>query len=142
MFLDYFLILCLKELCYSALDCSPNLSFYVGLSIISGNKFIVCYLFSCKNPTQNNKFIVLYHFCLNKITATWNFQKSKYCLNETIIFLLSCCAVLYLGQKKCYRRPLQGSKVLDAFYFLIFLILEPIKVHFSNHLELSDWKYS
>ena len=32
--------------------------------------------------------------------------KNNYCLNDTIIFLLSCCVV---GQKKCYRRPLVPS---------------------------------
>ena len=54
-----------------------NLSFYVVLLIIldtkydkNFDKFMVCNHFSYKNPTQNNKFIVLCHFCLNKITAT------------------------------------------------------------------------
>ena len=53
-----------------------NLSFYVVLTIISNSKndknsdkFIVCYRFSCKNPTQNNTCIALCCFCLDKITG-------------------------------------------------------------------------
>ena len=82
-----------------------NLSFYVVKKDKNFNKFIICYHFSCKNPTQNNQsFCVI--FAMIKLLQD-NIPKNYYRLNSTIIFLLSCCVV---GQKKCYRRPLVVGK--------------------------------
>ena len=50
---------------------------FVVLSIILDSKndenheeFIISYHFLCKHPTQNNKFVILCHFCSDKITET------------------------------------------------------------------------
>ena len=41
----------------------------------TSDKCIICYHFSCKNPTQINKFIILCHFCLDKISGTQHSPK-------------------------------------------------------------------
>ena len=92
-----------------------NLSFYVVSSIISDskneknfNKFILCYRFSCKNPTKTINLLFCIVFASIKLPQHV-VPKTNYCLNETIIFLLSCCVVSVVGQKKCYCRPLMGA---------------------------------
>ena len=91
-----------------------NLSFYVVLSIILDNKFIVCYRFSCKNPTQNNKFIILYRFCLNKITTTPNSKNQSSFELYNKFFCFHVVSFRIVGQKKGYRR----KKDLDSDEYL------------------------
>ena len=84
-----------------------NLSFYVVLSIISdssinknSDKFNVCYCFSCKNQTQNNKFV---GFVSIKLPGH-NIHKNNYRLNDTN-FLLLCCLVLCCWSKSVTTDP-------------------------------------
>ena len=84
-----------------------NLSFYLVLKTNkNSDKFIVFYRFSSKNPTQNNKFIVLCRFCLDKITATQHSQKQLSFEWYNNFFVIVLCRFVVLVKKKCYRRPL------------------------------------
>ena len=68
------------------------------------NKCIVCYHFSCKNPTQNNKFFI-YCFCLNKIILRrHSLNQLSYEQNNNFIFLLRC-VVYIVGQKTVTSDP-------------------------------------
>ena len=104
-----------------------NLSFYVILSIIldiktnkNSDKYIVCYCFSSKNPTQNNKFIVLCRFASIKLPRH-DIPKNNCCLNDTIIFfVIVLCRFVLLVKKKCYRRPLLFNFLTtDSLSFLV-----------------------
>ena len=57
------------------------------------------------------KFILLCYVNLNKIAPSGN-SSNKYPLNDTVIFLLSCCVVSYLWPKKSYGKLKVGDSGL------------------------------
>ena len=82
-----------------------NSSFYVVLSIILGNKnnknsnkFILCYHFSCENPTCNNKFIVLYCFCLKKLPQH-KIPKPIIIWMKQYFFVIMLCSLVLVVKK-------------------------------------------
>ena len=86
-----------------------NLSFYVVLSVILDNKFIICYFFHIRiqHKTINISFCII--FASIKLPQH-KILKTNDCLNKTIIFLLSCCVVSYRWSLN--PRPLEDNPLL------------------------------
>ena len=106
-----------------------NVSFYVVISIIPDrktdinfNKFIVCYWFSSKNPTQTINVSLHVIFALIKLPQHY-IPKNNYRFNDTIFFCYHVVSFCVLLVKKVLPQTLSKFAEIE------------LNLHYKYHLS-------